>query len=366
MDIGGGVYRTAGTAITKRRINMADVLFVVDESSSMGRIANDVRTAFNSTPTASFPDDTRMAVTNTHPSIVVNTTTRAFDPIEPFRDDDFIYEMPGFIKLVTRARIANFKSNFPAESASFTFAGCDAEWFRPADRDANGIPCLTGASQLALRGTGEEAGLVSVEQLTQRIRNSGGRLFRQGTIANIIFVSDTHDAGNPYYGRPFAPASRMSANDLTQLVERTNPGLAGLRFHGIVPLPPAGDARLNGVKTVGQLPATLAESRIGGNNGEDLWDFSYLDVIRRTEGAAMHPSAGNSWTTAIPQMVAELGVRANPVIDAGRAINSITRLEVDGRILTANQYTIRGDGRSIEIFSQPEWGEMISFTLEFR
>lgn len=104
------------------------------------------------------------------------------------------------------------------------------------------------------------------------------------------------------------------------------PGTAGLKFHGIVPLPPAGHSQISGVNTIGYIPLTLSDSSV---SGEALHDFHYMEYIRNSGGSAMHP-LNNVWVTALAQMVQEAAVQRTPLFVTQYEIKDLIELKVNG------------------------------------
>jgi hypothetical protein len=347
----------AGTQVL---IDKVDVLFVLDESVSMGTIINNVRDGFQALTSAHYPADTRMAVTNMEPAYYTDPAAGQFDLARSFLSSNVFENQPGFIKLVSRASLDAFRSSNPTESAKMTLQGC-GEWFTPAEKDGQNESCLLGATQAALLATGVEAGTVTLRQLAEATASKGQRLFREGALVNVIFISDTHDAGYPsYYGHPGGLSKMQTPAELRDRIYTLNPGLEGLRSDGIVTLPPAGDARLTGVHVIGDLPATLNDSVI---NGEGVNDFSYMPFIQESGGAAMH-AANNDWVEAIASMVTDLRHRVNPVITLSHTVARIISVSVDGVELSDSQYIVR-DGNRVEVTQQPSWPETVEIRVRY-
>lgn len=84
----------------------------------------------------------------------------------------------------------------PGYVIHYPLVGCESKWFAPTQKDGSGNPCIAAAFQSKNSCTGTEAGILAFQQLLEK--NKGKSIFRQGAIANVIFVSDTHDPGiNP-------------------------------------------------------------------------------------------------------------------------------------------------------------------------
>lgn len=351
-----------GGASTRDVNSKADVLFVVDESASMEDILTQFKAGFASLSANLYPADTYLAVTNMAPAPYVSVALNVFDPSQSWIKNSDTAAQPGFLKLVTRTSIASFKAAYPTYNSKFTVAGCSNEWFRPLDKSPEGKPCLEAASQIALIGTGVESGATTLSQFIKNRSNNGKRTFRSGALANVIFVSDTHDPGQDnYYGQPKAPSAPPSYDSLVQQIHAANPDLAGLKFHGIVPLPPAGHAQIAGVNTIGYIPPTLADSSV---SGEKMHDFHYMEYIRKSGGSAMHPLK-NVWSSALSQMVNEASVQRTPLFVTVYQIKDLLELTVNGQKLAASAFTIHADRRTIELHYNASWPQQISIQARY-
>lgn len=338
-----------------------DLLFVVDESVSMRVILTAMREGFAAISTAKFPEDTKIAVTNTAPAYYSDLSMGFFDPTQGFVNVMGLTSQPGFLKLVSESSIQNFLATNPASAANFSNAGCAQEWFSPGDLNAAGLSCLSAATQVAYLGTGVEAGAVSLDQLVSSYFNSSRRLFREGALVNVVFVSDTHDPGAAYYGKPGAPTAFPSFASINNKILAANPGIRAVKFNGIVPLPPQGDVALNGIRTVGVVPATIADSQV---SGEKLWDFDYLKLIGPSGGVAMHP-VGNNWADTLSQMLEEFKVLRAPAVLVSRRIDKIERVLANGVELAPGDYTIQPDLQHIQLRPNDLWPDQIDIVVEY-
>lgn len=355
-----GFLRTENfTAKTQERITQTDILFVIDESISMGSILQDIRAGFASLSAATYPADTRLAVTNMLPASYTDPLAFVADYTRPFLDRQGIFgQQPGFIRLVNGASIDAFLTVSPTSATNFPLRGCAETWFVPTAINTDGQPCLLAATQTALLGTGVEAGIVALDQL---VRRQPGPLFRAGSLVNVIFISDTHDPGGEYYGRPGALPALMSYAQLQQNILSRNPGLRGLKLNGFVPLPPADHPALQGVKVVGQLPPTLNDSKI---SGEELHDFSYLPYIAASGGVGLHP-VYNDWSSVLPLIIEESRVLRSPTLTLSRRAQRVTRVLVNGSEIDPSLYTLNSNGLEILLQAQPGWPEQIQVTVEY-
>lgn len=360
LDLNGALVESF-QAQTRTIESRNDLMFIVDESASMKAVLTAMRDGFAAISTGKFPADTRIAVTNMSPAYYSDLSTGDFDPTRGFFNVLGLTSQPGFLKLVSELSIQNFIAANPASAANFPTAGCSGEWFAPGDLNAAGVSCLNAATQVALLATGVEAGAVSLDQLVTSYLNSSRRLFREEALVNVVFVSDTHDPGAAYYGKPGAPVAFPSYASMSNKILAANPGIRAVKFNGIVPLPPAGDVALNGVRTIGVLPATLADSQV---SGEQLWDFDYLKLIGPSGGVAMHP-VGNNWADTLSQMLQEFRVLRTPIVLASRRIDKIVQVRVNGFELAPDDYDVQPDMRHIQLKSNDLWPDQIDIVVEY-
>ena len=325
-----------------------DILFVVDESSSMNSILTEVRAGLESTSLIDFPQNTKIAFTNMAPAALDDQGEILFSQ-SYVRNQlaESIPFYPGFMKLVSETSIANFlaQPDLPAGLlANFSEPGC-GEWFSPGETNRNGVSCIEAASQIALTGTGIEAGVVSLYQLTQGFTQRGKKLFRDGSVANVVFISDTHDAGGGYYGRSRAYSEMPSVDELKSTILANNSNIADVKFSGIVPVPEQGNPLLSGLNTIGELALTLED--VEDLSGEQLNDFSYLDFIKETGGVAVHAQNSN-WTQAMEQLIRTTGTTSRPLLDLGQSCVSIESLELDGVLIPASDYRLL-DSQTLQV-----------------
>jgi hypothetical protein len=169
---------------------MADYLFVVDDSVSMENILDSFHQGFEAlSESDAFPAHARIAVMNMTPADPDNLRRR--HPIVPFRAH--ADRSPGFLRLVDDYGIERLNRMIVDRGAEpLEYQGC-ASWFSPKEKNAQGVPCLLAHTQLALRRSVAEAGLVAFRQLLLKHRSAP--VFREGAAVNVIFVSDTHGPG---------------------------------------------------------------------------------------------------------------------------------------------------------------------------
>ncbi len=349
-------------ADTRSILSQTDILFVVDESASMGSVLATFQAGFASLSAAAYPQDTMMAVTNMAPAYYTDAATYSIDLTNSFYKTpatQYFTKQPGFIQLVTGPSIASFLAGNSSYTSKFPLKGCSA-WFKPTDKNVDGQSCLNAHTQVGLIATGVEAGIVSLDQLVRLNGAAGKALFRPGSLVNIVFVSDTHDPGANYYGRAGAPAALPDYNAITQTLLNYNPGIRGVKYNAIAPMPPAGDAALTGVNYVGNLPATLADSKI---SGEDLHSFSYLGYVAKSGGVAMHPV--NDWKLTLPKIIEETKVLRAPTVTLRLPAKKILKVIVEGVELDPSKYVLANANMEVQLQSNPTWPDKVMIHVEY-
>lgn len=237
---------------------------------------------------------------------------------------------------------------------SFPRQGCNKSWFAPTDVGADGMPCLTAALQLAPVCTGVEAGITSLQHMLKKATTEGRKIFRDGAIINVIFVSDTHDSGQyddidptkeGYYGTPGAPKSRPGIADIQSAILENNPTVSSIKFNGVVPLPEVGSPLLDGLKILGTVPATAAEAVIGS---EGTHGYSYLPFIKSTNGLAVHPSNTN-WSSIADQIVADARYSGNIFVKLKYEAVQILSVIVNGANVDLSKVILNSDKKSFTL-----------------
>jgi hypothetical protein len=282
------------------RTEVVDFLFVVDNSSSMKRIVDQVFDGFDAlVAEGAFPKDARIAVTSTLPA----------DPDRPGRPHPSVHKGsmmrwdPGFQHLVSAEGIQRFRAEFPVMADSFALDGCDP-WFAPGERSAQGVPCLEAHTQLALVGVGTEAGLTAAQQLLAR-----GPVFRTGAAANVIFVSDTQDPGleadKPWFDA--LVAMRPTGEELVATAAGQQL-TASMRLHAIAP-----------------------QTQCGGEAYAHIGDV-YGDAARETGGRTLDICTAEpaDYVALVRDIVADGAVPTAPVVPLERA-ERVRTVFVDGR-----------------------------------
>lgn len=261
------------------RTETVDFLFVIDDSSSMKTIIDEVFAGFDALAAEGvFPSDARIGVMSTLPA-----NERIGQRVHPAAPNKLWLKFePGFGDLVSGERIARFREIAPPDIAErFSIDGCDA-WFAPDAVNAEGTPCLVAHTQELLFGVNVEAGLTALGQ-----RLAKGQLFRTGAAANVIFVSDTHDPGLPQKNAYFdlLVAERPTGEQLAVTAARQQV-TSSFRLHAIAPASQCGDEPWEG--TIG--PSYFEAANATGGKTLDMCTATpeqYVDMVRAivTEGS---------------------------------------------------------------------------------
>lgn len=295
-----------------RRSPLVDILFVLDPSISMGSVRDKVRAGFASLaddPTV-WPDKVRIGVMMAIPTV---ETDKGRIVHRSVIRGNWSTRYPGTHALVDAQAIASFArpaDEFCAEYASTRDAssdtrrfcqrpetwvgwlqpagGCDS-WFRPDDIDGTGTSCLVAHTWIPELHTGVEAGLVTLDELA---KDREAAWFRPGAVANVVFVSDTHDPGMPAHHLEKTPArKRLLARsaDLEGILQRLSERgtVAGLRLHAIAPATPC-------VEPWSPLGATYYEAAemTGGYTVDICTEHDYAPLIRRIAQDGAVPTRG--------------------------------------------------------------------------
>jgi len=172
------------------RTPIVDFLFVVDNSTSMGRIRDLVRSGLVSLyDEDAFPADARIAVMSTIPANPSDLTQ-----LHPrVNDQGGQVNEPGFLRLVDAEGIDRFRAKSPELGEAFRFDGCENAWFTPWEENDEGVPCMVAHTQISRTPVRVEAGLSAFQQFLQK--RDGQSTFREGAAVHVIFVSDTHSPG---------------------------------------------------------------------------------------------------------------------------------------------------------------------------
>lgn len=320
-----------------------DILFVLDESCSMQTIANNVRDGFASLTNGAFPDDTQMGVTYMSPAALDSMGQPIFNT--PWKTGNVVPSFPGFLRLITEATQTEYTTQFPANARYFPKKACANEWFHPSDKNARGEACLDAAVQLGNWCTGAETGLVAFEQLLLKSTLGGKRLFREGAFANVIFVSDTHEPGDNYFGLPAAPEGMKNFEDILGVVAQNSPGVASLKLSGIVPLPVVGDPIYSNLNVIGAIPQNAAEAKIGN---ELFHEYSYLNIISQAGGVASHAKSSN-WRGVAQSLVDSSNKTGTIFVELTQTPDKVFFVLINGEVVPKHLIKISKANKSLII-----------------
>lgn len=277
---------------------LADYVFVIDNSVSMGKMIKKVHAGFTAVAgSAKFPEYARVGVLS---MTIEESAGNAGKKV-------------GYLKLVDKSQIANsnrsnkIKGNFP---------GC-GPWFTPREKDASGNYCLVSASQFTLPGIGIEAGISSFQRMVKAAQKG---LFREGALVNVIFVSDTHEPGKNDPTLTAALTSKGFA-DLAKTV-RENSNISQLKFHAIVPV-------------TGKC----------SNSNESTHNYSYLPLVDASKGLKRHCDLVD-YSSFISDMVVNSIVKESFKIDLPEKFSAVESVTISGDEVN---FDLAEDGKSIEV-----------------
>lgn len=302
---------------------IADFLFVLDPSVSMGGVIEQVRAAFlELAKTEVFPAGARVGVISTTPA----------DPEAPGLPHPGVAAQglpihldPGFQTLVRRDGIQRYRNAVAAEAGSaFRQSGCTEGWFTPAATDVHNVPCLLGATQTSLAPVGVEAGLTAVHQWV--LGADDAPRFREGAAVHVIFVSDTHDPGvgpsHPWFDA--LEAMRPSGPDLVAAIEAQQV-VADVRLHAIVPM------------------GTCGERRTGSR--------SYAKAVQSTGGELLDLCEATTYVPFVQQLAEQGGRMRTPVLLLGERAPGALVVAVDGKPVA---HSVTGSGRGVVLDVVPK------------
>jgi hypothetical protein len=299
--------------------SVADFLFVLDNSISMGDDAARVSQGLAAIAKETFPESTRIAVM---------TTMAASDPFaaSPIVHADIstkdygacINREPGFLSFVDRASVEAFKgcAGVPFQyAAKYAKSACESGWFQPFDTNANGDRCFVAALQNSFHAVGCEPGLLALQQLLQR--NNGKPLFRENAAVSIIFISDEQVGctAGPARGNVLNNAGNFvkdvgkTATNLKNAILQ-NSKVLSVKFHGIIPPDP------------------------GENVPTDT--LSYQAVINHLGGKAFNISNPFAdYNSMIDQLIQDKVDNTSSEFSIPATAKKVTSVEVDGVVTKA-------------------------------
>lgn len=325
-----------------------DILFVLDESCSMETISQKVRDGVATLSSVNFAPNTNIAVTYMSPAHVFSNGRANY--ASPFYAGAL--HSPGYFQYVTQASVDHFlnmqtlpnRNNYLANQ--FTKKLCADAWFSPGQVNDDGQPCLEGAMQAPFMCTEAEAGLTYIKQFTEKLSAANEALFRDGANAHIVFVSDTHDAGNPnYYGGLNNPTAAPTFAALHKALLQNNPSVQSIRMSGVVPVPVVGDSRLTGLTVLGQIPQNASEAQVGS---EGFYDYSYLSSIRSSGGVAIHAN-NNSWNTMMEELIEFTSSTSKVVVQLKNSSEKIESVQINGADVPASHYSYSSGAKALTV-----------------
>lgn len=255
VDLDNGLSRETVEVGEGATTDMVDLLWVIDDSVSMGRVLDQVYAGLDSVLDSgeALPRRLRMAVMYMSPG---DGTGKPHPAARQRRSG------PGFL--------------FPVDSVC-------RPWFRVGERAEDGTPCLEAHTELRLVNRRVEAGLTALGQALERAERRKVPLFRTGAAANVVFVSDTHDPGfsvhrdKPRRQRWFDELVSMRPDyaELAELAHRTHE-LAGFRLHAIAP-----DTECSGERWMAQIGPVYhdAAEASGGVAADVCTETDYAAVV---------------------------------------------------------------------------------------
>ncbi len=273
---------------------IVDYLFIIDNSSSMFQIIDKVNQGFNSLQEAGvFPPKSLVAVMN---SMIADPSD--YSSPSPFLTAyTGIEQEPGFLDFVNKSAIASYRSQVSNFADRWPLDGCEAQWFKPQDKNDGGDYCLAAATQSTFSSLGVEAGIQAFEQLL--LKNAGKTLFRKNALVNVIFVSDTHDPGTnsaelkesiPEYSKLYNAATSSNT-------------IAGLKFHALAPFEKC--------------------------TSEGLHDQSYFKLVQESKGQQADSCKLDNYQGFLASMI-EASKVAEPKFQLKHPLNTIVKVLVDG------------------------------------
>jgi len=304
-----------------RKPEVADFLFVLDNSFSMKDDASGIARGLAQVPASSFPASSRLGVMTT---MVADSVTA--DPIVIHNDIahySCINKEPGFLDLVNASAIKDWRtcrSNAKQSAAAYSLSGCVSGWFEPFEKNANHERCFDAALQNPFSAVKCEAGLLALKQFLQRKR--AYPVFRDGALVTVVFISDEQVGcvSAETLGDPSDAGADATIKEIKDAIV-TNSKASGVRFTGILPSP------------------KFVKDNV----------LSYQKVIERTGGKFFWiTEARADYKGIIEKIVSPLVIESSKEFPLDGDVVAISHVKVDGRMIPEDHYElIRTDGRSI-------------------
>lgn len=302
----------------------SDFLFVFDNSGSMKATLENMQAGFASLNQASWSADTRIAVMTTLPGDPSNLS-EVHPDVDAYPNIEF---EPGFLSLMSERARQTFLSKFSStdnKRNNYAMEMCAQEWFRPSDKNPQGIPCLTAAVQSVFSGVGYEAGLTAVKQILQKRSN----LFRTGTNVNVVFISDTQDPGSGGNDTQLF-RTRPDHAQLKSAIE-ANGAVASIKFHGVT-------------------PSAMCSTNEGRPSAQGR-GLPYQDIIAASGGVWLDFCEGSSIRTDYKPVATQIvaGALPLPVFVLPTQASKIVQVVVAGAAQPAANVFLSADKRTVRV-----------------
>ena len=298
---------------------VVDFLFVVDNSTSMGRIRDLVRSGlvslYDDDP---FPGEARIAVMSTIPADPADLSK-----LHPRVNDQGAqaYE-PGFLRLVNARGIERFQKESPELGEAFRFAGCESAWFEPWEENDEGVPCMVAHTQISRTPVRVEAGLSAFQQFLEK--RAGRQTFREGAAVHVIFVSDTHSpglsGGMNRLMKTGLEVDPITYGDLQKLVDADNL-VSSFKVHAIAPA----------------TECVEEWAHLGPR---------YFQVADASGGSTLDICTAEDYAPFIRSLVERSGLIDSPIMELGRPSETVHQVLVDGQSVA---FDVVGDGTAVRL-----------------
>jgi hypothetical protein len=303
-----------------------DILFIFDNSVSMNPHLANVKEGFKKLGSADWAGDVRMAVMTTMPGDPANLNKvhagiRDAVAGETAKNNPYVgIELePGFLSFVSAEAFQRYKQLNATFVSSYPEPLCSGDWFKPDDVNSKNERCLTVALQNPLYPVGCEAGMTALSQILDK----KGKIFRDGAFAQIIFISDAQDPG---CGNTDLLNIRPKPDALRAKVLAKNQ-LAGLKFHGAVPIPGGGSTK--------------------ETTNQGTFDFQYNELIKGNNGVIIDITSGQDYS-AFASGIAKSSVQ-EPVFKLAAKASKINFVKVDGKQLSPDKIQLSSDGLTVRL-----------------
>lgn len=297
------------------RFSERDILIIFDNSVSMTKYIDQVRTAFDSLVSSQWNDKSKIAVMTTMPGNPGNLN-QVHSDVDRYNGIDL---EPGFLSLVSAAGLQRFLSSAADYTSSYPDPICESEWFSPNEKNSKGKSCLSAALQSPFHGVGCEAGLTALNQILDKKK----QLFRSGSVAQVLFVSDIHDPG---CSSTALKNIRPTSDHLVRKISE-NSRVSAVKFHGIVPLP--GTETAETIKHIAEV------------------GFSYSDAVKATGGILLDIAADRNYSVFAGQVAA--AALSAPQFVLQSKVSKIIAIKVNGKSIDISQVKLLDDEKTLEI-----------------